>query len=1188
MAAPLTSRPEPIPGYRLIERLGRGGFGEVWKCEAPGGILKAIKFVYGDLEDAGDEGKPAAQEFKALKRVKQVRHPYILSLEQIQEVEGQLLIVMELADRNLWDRFRECRSQGLPGIPRDELLGYVTEAAEALDLMNQEYNLQHLDIKPQNLFLIHRHVKVADFGLVKDLEGVSASVTGGVTPVYAAPETFDGRVTRFSDQYSLAIVYQELLTGVRPFNGNTTRQLILQHMTQAPDLAPLPEGDRAVVGRALAKKGDERFPSCTAFAQALQRAGAGLTPPDRPPGADTPVTGPAGGHDAHSALPSGLHSRLLASRPSELISRRDPSRRDPADTQCLGPAPATMLRPLLIHSVPIEQLPVAPPEQTGDGALLPAVVIGVGHVGGLVVRRLRKAVGERFGADAPGAAAALPHLRLITLDTDPGAGRGNSSDSQRPTPRDHLLARLHRPSHYLNKGRDSGVPVESWLEPSLVYRLPRNPLTEGRRGLGRLAFWDNFRPIEQRLRAELTACLDPAALAEADRLTGLGLRSNRPRVYIVASLAGGTGSGMFLDLAYLARHLLRKLGYTKPEVVGVLLLPGAPGAADRPAAKSQAVANAYAALTELSHYSRPGTKYELKVSAREPPILDDGRPFARCLCLPLVPGADAPVDTRTGNHRPAAGLAAAVLFRELLSPVGRAADTARGAAADGEAFCRTAAAYRFASPRRRLLRRTGLRLGEYLLQLWTAKEPGPLRAAVQAWLDEQWDARQLRPEQVIDRIQEACWAALGQSPDAKFDALIDSLAQSGALGSQLDARSVCQVLDKVAGLVGRPPSPGQDAEPPALLQRSVADDVRALSAEYEQRLAEMAIYFIELPQYRLAAAEEAIRQLTDRLQQVLDTYEDLHKALTREAADLYAQLFPMIRALENPGSAGRRAPSAAEALELLRAYPKKRYQALVSGYVLAVYRGMLNAAPEYLREVNFCRQRLGEVLAAVTAAATADAARSPALGPGLDLFPGGGRTLDEAATALAEALSPEQWLELDNRVQHQVRRQFKAVVNYCLESHGHVGPLVDVICQQAEEYLAECLGESGPADVFFQHFAEDPQAAHRAVAHGYDEATPELTEGTAGPGAEVAVLAAPPTPAGEKFRVLAGEAVPGVSFIPAVSPDDLVIYRERYGLALTDLPQLGPAARDAYKQALDSDEPPHTRTDVRWQAPPGR
>src|SRR5947209_11133094 len=229
MAVRIESQAEPLPGYKLIERLGGGGFGEVWKAEAPGGLLKAIKFVFGDLEEAGEDGVRAEQELKALSRVKTVRHPYILSLERYDIVDGQLLIVMELADRNLWDRYKECRGQGLSGIPREELLGYMEETAEALDLMNIQYQLQHLDIKPQNIFLIGQHVKVADFGLVKDLEGSQASVTGGITPVYAAPETFDGKVSRYSDQYSFAIVYQEMLAGQRPFPGNHVRPLIMQH-----------------------------------------------------------------------------------------------------------------------------------------------------------------------------------------------------------------------------------------------------------------------------------------------------------------------------------------------------------------------------------------------------------------------------------------------------------------------------------------------------------------------------------------------------------------------------------------------------------------------------------------------------------------------------------------------------------------------------------------------------------------------------------------------------------------------------------------------------------------------------------------------------------------------------------------------------------------------------------------------
>src|SRR5436309_2645668 len=161
---------EPIQGYRLIEPLGSGGFGEVWKCEAPGGLFKAIKFVYGNLNSLDVDGARAEQELHALQRIKEVRHPFVLSLDRIEIVEGELVIVMELADKSLHDAYQECLSSGLVGIPRDALLGYIRDAAEALDHMNEKHGLQHLDIKPRNLFLISNRVKVADFGLVKTLE----------------------------------------------------------------------------------------------------------------------------------------------------------------------------------------------------------------------------------------------------------------------------------------------------------------------------------------------------------------------------------------------------------------------------------------------------------------------------------------------------------------------------------------------------------------------------------------------------------------------------------------------------------------------------------------------------------------------------------------------------------------------------------------------------------------------------------------------------------------------------------------------------------------------------------------------------------------------------------------------------------------------------------------------------------
>jgi serine/threonine protein kinase len=269
-----TPQTEPIPGYRLVEPLGKGGFGEVWKCEAPGGLFKAVKFVSGS-ENVADSGSASArQELRALQLIKSIRHPYLLTIERIEVVGGEVVIVMELADRSLHDLLVENRAAGQPGIPRRELLGYMREAAEAIDVLNQEYGLQHLDIKPRNLFLIGRHVKVADFGLVTSLSEMQSQSSWlrrseTVTPLYAAPETFLGKFTLFSDQYSLAITYQELLTSSLPFSGRSFRQLAMRHVQEPPDLTAVPEVERAMLARALAKEPRERFPSCMAFVQAL-------------------------------------------------------------------------------------------------------------------------------------------------------------------------------------------------------------------------------------------------------------------------------------------------------------------------------------------------------------------------------------------------------------------------------------------------------------------------------------------------------------------------------------------------------------------------------------------------------------------------------------------------------------------------------------------------------------------------------------------------------------------------------------------------------------------------------------------------------------------------------------------------------------------------------------------------------
>jgi serine/threonine protein kinase len=257
---------EPLAGYRLISPLGRGGFGEVWKCEAPGGLFKAVKFVPG-----GSDG--FRQERQAFEQIKSIRHPFLLTLERVEVVESDLVMVMELADGQLHDRMKECRASGAPGIPRKELLGYMLEAAEALDMIGAKFGLQHLDVKPANIFLVSGHAKVGDYGLVRRASrGGEKATEGGFTPKYTPPEVMLGKVDIRSDQYSLALVYAEMLTGEFPYPGTNANQLMMQHMRGVPDLTALPGCDRVAVAKALSKDPAGRFKSCLRFVSELINA----------------------------------------------------------------------------------------------------------------------------------------------------------------------------------------------------------------------------------------------------------------------------------------------------------------------------------------------------------------------------------------------------------------------------------------------------------------------------------------------------------------------------------------------------------------------------------------------------------------------------------------------------------------------------------------------------------------------------------------------------------------------------------------------------------------------------------------------------------------------------------------------------------------------------------------------------
>lgn len=582
---------EPIPGYTTTELIGRGGSGEVWRVVAPGGLAKAVKIVYGDAD-----AERTKVELKALARIKDVRHPLLLSIERIEIAGANLVIVTELADCSLKEYFVEKRKAKLAGVPQDELLRYLNDAAEALDYLYGHYSLQHLDVKPENILLLSGRAKVGDFGLVKNLYERSNSIVGGLTPTYSPPELFDGKPTRHSDQYSLAIVYMQMLTGVLPFNGGTPAQLASQHLRGVPDLSALPRRQRPVIARALSKDPAQRFETCVAMMEAIKAiinepAVAATTP--------AAVAEPSGG--SAGRRPEGS-SRMLAARSAEENAER------PRDLP-LGEETGRQ-RP---ESRPLEV-------QTLDGRTSPAtdvqplVIVGIGGTAVQVLGKLVDRLHDRIGDESQ-----WPAIQIVLSDSDARALTARSDSEGRYL--QLVPMRLRSAESFGSRTSE----VLQWLNRRWFYGIPRDLTTASYRPLGRLALITHAARVRQVIQTAVSAA------AGSRENSGSAVA---PRVLVIGSICGGTGGGSILDVAYAVRGELKRQGLSDDDVHGVLLHSTPRGNAER----DKSLANAYALLSELHHYSRPGSNFPGEAALGTPPFHGDNATFRRTHVLDLGRG----------------------------------------------------------------------------------------------------------------------------------------------------------------------------------------------------------------------------------------------------------------------------------------------------------------------------------------------------------------------------------------------------------------------------------------------------------------------------------------------------------------------------------------------------------------------
>lgn len=267
----------PLPGYAIKRGIGWGGFGEVYFAVTTGGKEVALKWVRGNLD----------VELRGIQQCLNLKHPNLVHLYDLQtDTEGHHWLVMEYV---AGEPLSIILARHPSGVAPELASQWFTGLAQAVHYLH-EHGIVHRDLKPGNIFLENGLIKVGDYGLCKFIgESHRAGLTKDVGTVhYMAPEISTGNYNRQIDVYAAGVVLYEMLTGRVPFDGESAGEILMKHMTSAPELHRVPAEFRPILELALHKNPAQRYQSITEMSKKVAAA-AGVAEPACPqPAAPSP------------------------------------------------------------------------------------------------------------------------------------------------------------------------------------------------------------------------------------------------------------------------------------------------------------------------------------------------------------------------------------------------------------------------------------------------------------------------------------------------------------------------------------------------------------------------------------------------------------------------------------------------------------------------------------------------------------------------------------------------------------------------------------------------------------------------------------------------------------------------------------------------------------------------------------
>lgn len=1119
MTFALAAGTEPVSGYRCIRRLSRSHASETWLVQAEDESYRALKWLYD------------SSRYSHLKRLTSIRHPFLIHWEKTETIGSDVLLLSEWAEESLDIVISERRHQGNTGSGDLPLLRYLEELGEVLDFLHQKQKLVHGRLKLSNVGILHRHIKLLDWGLCVP-EQLTVQPWSPTEIQSTAPEVLTGQCTPASDQFSLAALFLIASQGNRITSARSLPELLSIQQRMMFSSEQLSSGVQAVLERALHRDPASRYSTCMEMVQALSTAlqasenGGTQSSPSSQSRLNAPgpvIEEPIWNDEETPVAPSKSTPTVMIQSLMEVESDKGGNSNKHPDSAFLN------LNNLAYHS-----------KVQSSGVLTPTLLIGLGEYGKNILQKLSNLFQQRFEGISQ-----LPNIRLLSI------GNETIADS------------IHSKPGSLNSSQYFSLPS---LTDELLHASCKNPIIQqwlpDSGGLmsvreadpecpyvNRLSLVRQYSRLRLKLAEECKIMMQSDSLIKARQHTGLSIRQDlTPTCYVIADLSEALATGTLADLIYLIRSVIAESGWGHGQLTGLFLLPG-----DTQSAEIKA--RTYAALVELNHYTQ-----EQFFAARYNQEDELTYPFLPC---DQVFFRKYPLQTGPHTIEEAQLDAAHWLLREVTSELSslrlasrRTTDTF--APQTSTWFSHGMTALKSSHDDLKVLVKNRMLGG--LIQTWLTPSP-EVSEHIQKDFEQFLEQYIHSASALLERFQHMAAVVLGCEPSQLIEEWIAPLRKGAAARPPLEtlAREIMHQVETNFG------TSSSYQHSPALV--AIQHEAESVALDISSKIKPFILQYLDQPGMRLGGSlylgNLLLNWINHHVNQLQANHLEIHQDMLRAERTITQMMSQEERSFAIMG----RQRLVSQIVQDLSDYPSRVLAEDMFARALHVFQHMKKTVEECLAQLQTAELNLKELQSYYQTPAVSNT----------HLLLDGAETLEDRVQALQSQLPEDLYLRLDSDMTVALSRFQSDFSSVCLGKGPNFTDVLELLDNSLEENLEGMLPSEDAAE---QLLTLTSQTVVEQLRQCYRDARPDLMENKRTRQGAFCLMLTPGSDAGQELLQMAQATLPQIVAAPEGLQGEILFYRETGSLLPHEIYPEGSKAYEQLQANLETSQ--HSRFDISY------